>query len=286
MKRIIEKVAYMKTIHKIALGALVSLLSINSAGAEPYVGVSLGWTFSQKLSGVHGNENLNYPGPSGGVYDGNLLSGNLLFPGTTYSEIKLKDVLQGGLKAGYWFDSTPNFGIELEMNYSQPNIIRQNVTLNNPNLVGFTLDGGNTFLTTPHFTEDQLPAKVKMLQFNLNGLYRYQGLQNLTPYIGGGPSLNIMRITGTGYSGIIVDPIQQDASCNQGIVCNSVSQTSVNVGINFKVGAEYKFDQDWGLAGEYHYNWIPIEVDNFRSVSNLKADYQSHTLSVVLLRHF
>ena len=108
----------MKIISKVLLGTLITLLSIQSALAEPYVGVSLGWTFSQKLSGVHGNENLNYPQASGPTFpDG------LLFPGTTYSEVKLKDVLQGGLKAGYYFESVPSFGLVLEMNSSQPNIL-------------------------------------------------------------------------------------------------------------------------------------------------------------------
>ena len=126
---------------------------------------------------------------------------------------------------------------------------------------------------------------MKLLQFALNGLYRYQGFESFTPYIGGGPSLNILRITGTGVSGVIVDPLIPSYLTSDPTAA-AIHQTSVNLGLNFKVGGEYKFDKDWGLAGEYHYNWVPIEVDNFRSVSNLKADYQAHTLSVVLMRHF
>ena len=265
----------------VAVGALAFTAFINIASAEPYVGASIGWTFNQKLSSVHGNENLNYPGPSGGLFT----DAGLLFPDTTYSEVKLKDVLQGGLKAGYYFDSAPTFGIELEANYSQPNIFRQNVTLTNPNFVNVpSLDGTTQFAGT-NFTEDQQPAKVKLFQFALNGLYRYQGFQSFTPYIGAGPSLNILRITGTGLSGIIVGPVPLDPSITSGDG-GAIHQTSVNLGINFKVGAEYKFDQDWGVAGEYHYNWSPIEVSNFRSVSSLKADYEAHSLNVVLVRHF
>lgn len=277
----------------VIFGTLASSLFASNVFAEPYVGLSLGWTFNQKLSSVHGNENLAYPNPSGGVFDGDPTSGNLLFPGTTYTDVKLKDVLQGGLKAGYYFESAPSFGIELEGNYSQPNIFRQNVTLTNPNFVNndtfgnlpLTQDGAYTTNGT-HFTEDQQSAKVQLLQFSLNGLYRYQGFEKFTPYIGGGPSLNILRITGTGVSGVIVDPLILPTSLTSDPSAASIHQTSVNVGVNFKVGAEYKFDQEWGLAGEYHYNWSPIAVDNFRSVSNLKADYEAHTLNVVLMRHF
>lgn len=273
----------------VIFGTLASSLFASTVFAEPYVGLSLGWTFNQKLSSVHGNENLAYPNPSGGVFDGS--DGNLLFPGTTYTDVKLKDVLHGGLKAGYYFESAPSFGIELEGNYSQPNIFRQNVTLNNPNFNGLPLaydSNTDTLYSTngTHFTEDQQSAKIQLLQFSLNGLYRYQGFEKFTPYIGGGPSLNILRITGTGVSGVIVDPLILPTSLTSDPSAASIHQTSVNVGVNFKVGAEYKFDQEWGLAGEYHYNWSPIAVDNFRSVSNLKADYEAHTLNVVLMRHF
>lgn len=132
-------------------------------------------------------------------------------------------------------------------------------------------------------TEDQLPAKVRLLQFNLNALYRYNGITNFTPYIGAGPSLNIIRVTGTGYSGIFVDPAVGDTGCEG---CGNVSDTSVNWGVNFKVGAEYKLNDDWGVAGEYHYNWSNVDISHFRSANNLKADLELQTLNLVLMRHF
>ena len=123
-------------------------------------------------------------------------------------------------------------------------------------------------------------------------MYRYQGFANFTPYIGAGPSLNIIRITGTGYSGIFVDPPVGDSGTCQGSFnptapsCSNVSNTHANLGVNFKVGAEYKMDKDWGLAGEYHYTWTPVDISHFRSAQNLNGDYTSQTLSIVLLRHF
>jgi len=257
----------------------LALMSMN-AFAEPYIAASLGWTFNQKLSGIKGDENLNYPDPSGGVFT----DGGALFPDTKYTDIKLKDVLQGGLKAGYYFNSAPNFGIELEGNYSQPNMKRQNVTLTNPNFLV-------TDLSSTYITEDQLPAKVQLLQFNLNGLYRYQGFKDFTPYIGGGPSLNIIKITGTGYSGVIIAPSPADNTCYSAVnsdapVCSNVHNTSVNIGANFKIGAEYHLDKDWGLGAEYHYNWVPVDIKHFRSANNLNADLEMQSVSFVLTRHF
>ena len=54
----------MKTSHKFVLGALVSILSVQLAHAENYVGVSLGYSFSQRLNNLTGNENTNYPDPA------------------------------------------------------------------------------------------------------------------------------------------------------------------------------------------------------------------------------
>jgi opacity protein-like surface antigen len=254
---------------KLGLALFIGWISISNALAEDYLGFAVGYSFSQKLSSLHGNENLNYPDAPIGINQDD----SSLFPGTHYSEVSLKDVLSAGLKAGHYFDSNPNLGVELEMNYSQPNILRQNVTLSNPNFY--------SAIGTPWFTEDQLPAKVQLFQFNLNALYRFKSFNNLTPYVGAGPSLNILRITGTGFSGIIVAPAPMDGGPGP-----AIHQTSVNWGLNFKAGAEYQLDEHWGLSAEYHFNWVPIEVDNFRSVSNLKADYTAHNISAVLVRHF
>ena len=249
----------------------LALMSMN-AFAEPYVAVSLGWTFNQKLSGIKGDENVNYPdAPDNSDPDTSL------YTGTKYSDIKLKDVLQGGVKAGYYFESAPTFGIELEANYSQPNMKRQNVTISNSKF------NDVAWLSQPYGIEDQLPAKVQLLQFNLNGLYRYQGFKDFTPYIGGGPSLNIIKITGTGYSGIFVDPAIGD---NGDPASPKINTTSANIGANFKLGAEYRFDKDWGLGAEYHFNWVPVDIKHFRSANNLSADLEMQSVSLVLTRHF
>ena len=283
------EIGEVQTIHKVALGALVSVLSINSANAENYVGVGMGWTINAKLKGIKGDENLNYP-------DAIDTTNGTYYPGSSYSNISLKDVLQGGFKLGHYFEQYPSFGIELETNYSQPNMKRQNVTISNPNVnpvsgaqigdaIGAQTDGNNTSPTS--VTEDQLSAKVKLLQFSLNAVYRYREIPNFTPYIGAGPSLNIIRITGTGESGHFVDPT--DSQGTQIVAAGDaprVSDTSVNWGVNFKVGAEYKLNDDWGVAGEYHYNWSNVDISHFRSANNLKADLELQTLSLVLTRHF
>jgi opacity protein-like surface antigen len=105
----------------------------------------------------------------------------------------------------------------------------------------------------------------------------------LIPYIGGGPSLNVIKISGTGESGHFVDPVCGDACVSN---AGNIHDTSVNIGANFKIGAEYKIDKAWGLGAEYHYNWVPIDISHFRSANNLNADLEMQSVNLVLTRHF
>jgi len=256
--------------------ATAALVFAIEASAEAFISANLGWTFDTKLKSIKGNENLNYPG----AFQASNSGDDGYYSGTRYTNIKLEEALQGGVRAGYFMEDHPSLGLELEANYSEPSMARQSVTFSHPGFIGvFGQD---------HATEDQAPANVKLLQFNLNGLYRYQGLNEFIPYIGGGPSLNIIRITGTGYSGVFTDPFVSDgtSTCNRSTPCPNVHDTSVNLGANFKMGAEYKIDKDWGVGAEYHFNWVPVNIDHFRSANYLKADMTTQSLGVNLTRHF
>lgn len=273
-----------------------TFIPFSIANAEPYVGLSLGYTFDTKLSGIKGDENLNYPGE----IDTSSLS---YYPDTKYSDIKLKDVLQAGIKVGYFFDSAPNFGFEVEANYSEPSMKQQNVTITNDgskapsniplgDAINYDIISNNGRCSCVSslsgdgnsVTENQLPAKVKLLQFNFNAMYRYRGFKEFTPYIGAGPSINVIRITGTGESGHFVNPT--DILGYEVTAGPNISDTSVNVGANFKIGGEYHLDKEWGLGAEYHYNWIPVDISHFRSANNLSSDMTMQSLSLVLTRHF
>ena len=251
--------------------------SISVVKAESFFGASLGYSFNQKLTNVKGNENANYPDPAGGEYDG---TSNFYIPGTTYTNVKLEDVFKGGLRIGNYFNSYPSLGLQLTTNYSKPNIFRQNVTICDTK--GYIND---YFGTGNCITEDQLKINVKMYQIGLDILYRYQDLnfKNFTPYIGAGPTINIFKISGSGYSGIIPDLGEPGGDGP------NIKQTSTNYGANLKLGAEYKFDndlKDWGLAFEYNYDWTPVKVNDLRSAHNLKADYTAQSVNLVLMRHF
>ena len=164
--------------------------------------------------------------------------------------------------------------------YSRPNFKRQNVTLTHDGYNAYRVSYG--YPAQGYVTEDQLYARSNLFVLSANAMYRYQGFKDFTPFVGAGPALFILNIRGTGYSGILVD----SATPGSGNDGPRVNQTSVNLGLNLKAGVEYALTKDIGLGLEYHYNWAPIKVDNFRSISDAKGNLSTHTVGIFLAKHF
>ena len=258
-----------------SIALLFSLAFVAPAKAETYIGASIGGAFSQKLTHAKGDENTNYPDPP----DFTPGTTSPFLPGSGLSDAKLKNSLLVGFRAGHFFDAMPDLGVEMEVNYSHPNFKEQNITLTHPGYLPLVGQG--------YVTEDQLAANVRLFQLSVSGIYRYRDLEKLTPYVGVGPSLNMFKITGTGYSGILVSPA---GACAGFGVCPgpgpNINDTKVKVGLNFKCGVEYRLDEHWGLALEYKYDWSPLKISHFRSISNAHGDFQSQSIGMVLMEHF
>jgi len=272
----------MKASNKFVFGILVSMLSLQ-AYAENYVGVSLGYSFSQRLNNLTGNENTNYPDPA----DTN--DQFTYFPGAHISDVNLDNSLSAGIRFGHWFESQPNWGVEIEGNFSRPDFKRQDVTISHPALGQLLSYATAGEITQSYITEDQDSAKIKLFQVSADVMYRFSSEDKLKPYIGAGPTLNVMKISGTGSSGRFVSP---DANTMLEY-CNlfygpgpNISETMVRVGANVKAGLTYSIDEDLDLGVEYKFNWTPVHISNFRSQSDLEGDYFSHALSAVLIKKF
>ena len=258
----------MKNIMKIiSVCTILIPLATTVAHAEAYIGIEGGYNFQNNISGIKGNENLNYPDAAD-----NTDPTTSLLHGAKYTNLSLKNSGKIGVKAGYYFNDSP-FGVEGEFDYSKPDFKRQNVTITHSGIAAVT--GGADF-----FTEDQQPAKTNLYTFALNGIYRYKGFQTFTPYIGAGPALYVWDIHGTGLSGII------PSLGETGVYGKNVNEHPITWGTSAKVGLEYSIAPQWALGAEYHYNWSAFKVDNFRSVSDGTGDYTGQSALVTIVRHF
>ena len=263
----------LKTLIFVATLVVISLTQLNIARSEPFIAGGVGFTFAPKLNNLTGNENTNYPDAP------NPLVGPLL-SGAKISPLKLDSSAQVNLKVGYYLDNYSMFGFDTELSYLRPNFLRQNVRISHTRFNNIIQSYG--LPPQGYIVEDQLKAGSNLFVLSANALYRYQGIKDITPFVGAGPALYILKIRGTGYSGIIVDPVGGGSGDNG----PRLNQTSINLGLNAKVGFEYEVTKSVGLGLEYHYNWAPIKVDNFRSISNASGNFSSHTIGVFLAKHF
>jgi opacity protein-like surface antigen len=250
-----------------AVVLLASMGLLSQAGAEPYAGVSVGFGFGQKVTSVKGDENTNYPDPpTADPTDAPLLKNAKI------SDLKVANTPLVSFKAGYFFSQIPFLGVEGELSYLRPDFKRQDVTLSHP---GFDpLVGMNSI------TEHQLPVRTDLFVLALNAIYRYQGVKDITPYVGGGPALFLWRIHGTGFSGIV------PSLDMPGTPGPRINETSLDFGFDLKAGVEYSLSQEWALGLEYRFQWSRVNFDNFRSVSNASGNYHGHALSLTVVRHF
>ena len=266
------------------LALMIAVFHATPALAEAYVGGNIGGSFAQRLSNINGNENVNYPDPPQSTYpftNGN--GGSALFPNTHFTRINLQGTVFGGPRVGYFFKRFRGLlGVEFENNYSGPSFPRQNVTLSN---AGFADSINGLGLGQNNLTEQQSFARGRLFTFAWNGILRYKRADKpnkLVPYVGFGPALYVLNVSGTGHSGVTLQP--SSIADPFGVDGPHLSQTNCHVGLNFKVGVLYPITKRWSAGAEYHYNWSPIHIGHFRSASELKAGFRSNSFSFVLQR--
>lgn len=233
----------------------------SSSHAEPYIGFYGGGSFNNKLAKLKGDENVNYPNPPG--------PGDL-FKGTTVDDAKLYNSFLFGAKAGRYLKSRPFLGFEVEFDYSKPNFKEQVLALRHS-------DFGE-------FKELQLKADIQKFTTAFNVLLRYDGFDSFKPYVGIGPSLNYIKIKGTGRSGILEGENPSDPSV--GVNGPDINEKTWALGGQVKIGAQFPVTNNFAIDFEYKYVYVPIEVNNFRSLKNPEANIISNQAVLALVYRF
>jgi opacity protein-like surface antigen len=249
---------------------LVAISLVFIAGntyAEYYVGGSLDYLFGQRWTNMTNIENLNYPEPSS--------PSNPAIGGGNVTPTTLNNTLGASLKVGKYFDDYPSLGFEVAFNYNKVKMGNQWVSVSNP--AYNTYPGWNQGTT---LTEYQQTINGNLFQFAFNGLYRYKDPDSkFIPYIGGGPTLNYLRLYGTGLTAIT----NTDPNGVNGPAINTVSNT---VGANILAGLMYDIGDSYKIGLEYRWNWVPFTVQNVRSSNRLTGDYYTNTLGIQLTKSF
>ena len=230
-----------------------------------FIGVYGGYQFGAQGSDLSAQEDLGYTTP---------------FPNrvpATASDIDLSDGASFGGRIGYYFQSMPGFGIEVDGQYSRPNFERQNVTIR---LTDTTIAGFDTFVM------DQLGADFHMVMGGVNLLYRFEnlGLGGIMPYVGAGPALYGVFIRGSGDSGNVIAPAAIATNAfNDG---GEMASGGWGIGFNLKAGLEVPLGDHVSLDTEYKFSYAQMEIDNFRSLSDIEVTYRAHTVAAGLRYRF
>lgn len=170
-----------------------------------------------------------------------------------------------GIKAGYYFPRARWFGIETELYQTTPHIKQQSTTITIPSgavLKDFGPVAGGT--STGILSGDQFRVRTWV---PVNFMFRYHKTR-LQPYFGFGPGVFMARVktTAAGFEG---------------------TQSSTQLGLNVKLGAEYFITRNLSAAIEGRYNRATFDFDpNGNGGFGFRADYEMIFAAVGLNYHF
>lgn len=263
--------------HYIILNLLLSVFVLTLAESslgESYIGVQAGMSFGNRLKDMKAGENFNYPeAPSFNDPDTYFANSTLT------DDVELDESFLINIKAGHYFKKLPFLGIEIDASYHEPNFEEQivEIDLNRP----FNAGGSSKF------KELQLEADVKHIAVGASVMLRAHKFKKVTPYIGGGPTINYMSFKGTGVSGIRADPGFDVNDPNNRVIAPSFKESTWEIGVQGKAGIRFNITERFAIDTEYKVQYIPnSSIDQFRSFVKPESDFISHQILAGIVYKF
>ena len=175
--------------------------------------------------------------------------------GLSVSDQPLKSSAMVGVKLGHYFTKASWLGIETGLSYATPHVKEGSIT--------FTGPGGSA--TSPILSG----LSQRVVTWDMDVIFRYPGYR-LQPYIGVGPSLFLASLKGPAAP---------------------PGQSSMAIGFNAEVGAQYYLTRQWTLFGEGKYSRARMSYSSNDSDPNadpfgFRATYSVFTFSVGIGYHF
>ena len=222
--------------------------------------IQIGGVVGINVSEFTGDENINYPNPPG--------SGQF-FPNADVSGVELSDSPLIGFRAGHFFypEKEKSIGVEIDVFYLRPDFDQQTINIKAPGLNIFT---------------NQLELDFHLLVAGLNGLYRFDKIGSVRPYVGLGPSLNLLHVYGSGNSGrtVVGGVIGPEVNGPQ------VRTTSVGYGAGAKAGISIPLKDNIQIDLEYKFGYNKMFINKLRSQSDIEIDSTAHVFALSLSYKF
>jgi len=169
-------------------------------------------------------------------------------PGTTASDLNLKDSAMVGLKAGL-YSRMGLFGVEAEVFRTRPNAGEQTQTFYEPTFGPYLQTRG---------------AKQTVTAYGLNLLVRQPFSERVVGHVGIGPAW-----------------FRSDLHFD-----NEQEQTSKKLGLNTQLGVTYFFSRHMMLSAEWKYNAVKFDFPTRGTTEGFKTDYKANHFALGLTYAF
>ena len=104
------------------------------------------------------------------------------------------------------------------------------------------------------------------------------------PYIGAGPAIYRLTMTGEGKGGNVVAPAS--VATNGYSNGENLNTTSNGIGFKAKLGNSMDITENISFDMEYQYSWGKFDIQNFREYSEFDTTLKSHDILLGLRMKF
>jgi len=228
------------------VGLVCAFLAPSSAFAEWYAGGGIGISMPHDVTDFKG---------SSGAYT------------ATLTDFSPDNSFAGGIKGGYFFGKSPNFGVEFNLSFSDPDVDKEAITatLTGTPVGVFSGQASGDFLGTADVDSLVSYGFLAMLRAtDEDAKAKYHGLQ---PYAGLGFSVNVLDVNKIAIH-----------STAGALIAETSGESNTSVGLLISAGLNYILTDRIKLYSEYKYKDSNFEYDALDGAVKYEFDGQESSL--------
>lgn len=243
----------------VLLTIFIWIVSFSSASAESYMGLGVGKSLRQTISGFEGNDDSAY-GDSFQV---------------SIADLGSDSSTASGIKLGHFFKDLYGFGLEFNYSFSNPDVVKEEVRVNMTSAPTGVFAGQSTgdFLVSTDI--NYLSTFGALLVWRVTDGQFLMNLDGLEPYAGIGIGLSFLDIEK--FTVLNTD---------ESLVGETSSENSSSVGLLITAGLNYTLTKHMKVYGEFKYKDANFEFDELDEGVEYEFDAIESSLVFGLSYHF
>ena len=236
------------------IGLICAFLAPSSAFAEWYAGGGIGLSMPHDVTDFKG---------SSGAYN------------LTLTDFSPDNSFAGGIKGGHYFDQFPNFGIEFNLSFSDPDVDKETITatITGPPVGAFLGQASGDFLGSADVDSLVSYGFLAMLRVtDEDAKTEYAGIQ---PYAGVGFAINVLDVNKVSVF-----------TTAGALIAETTGESNTSVGLLVSAGLNYILNDRIKLYSEYKYKSSNFEYDSLDGTVKYEFDAEESSLLFGATYHF